>query len=373
LPPSGTISNYRIAISPGVQWNRPNTSWSTKGLGVLADEVFVAVEDQQLVGVDMESGDLQWSHPITETLHSALLDVNQMMVYLATSPGTLEAFSLSALEQASSSESLPDPDWQFNLERLSSSTLLPLPAGGMVASTRDQLSALSESGEVLWQAEPIGSVVGWTLANEALIVTTNNEQAPLWSLDEAGATAWDAPITGKPVMLGSQVYLYSEEGVYRLDADSLSAELIYALPKGILKWGDILPIADEGLLVIHADPDDRRLLARDPTGLLLWERSLANLPSGKVQLLEVNDQAYLLVQQVTSSANKIAIYAIDTDQAELTLIFEGGTRNPVTNPNATWAYTIDEESILLSIGGGGMVALNPLVALEVLTEIANSP
>jgi outer membrane protein assembly factor BamB len=376
VSPSATISNYRLVISPGVQWTRPNTSWSTKELGVLADDVFVAVEDQQLLGVNMENGDLQWSHPLTETLHSALLDVNQTLIYLATSPGTLQAFSLSALEQASSPaspEALSEPDWQFSLERLSRSTLLPLPTGGVVAATRDQLSALSGSGKVLWQAEPIGSVVGWALANETLIITTTDEQSPLWSLDEAGATAWDAPITGKPVMLGSQVYLYSEEGVYRLDADSLSAELIYALPKGILKWGDILPIANEGLLVIHADPDDRRLLALDPTGLLLWERSLANLPSGGVQLLEVNDQAYLLAQQVTSSANNIAIYAIDTDQAELTLIFKGGTRTPVTNPNATWAYTIDEETILFNIGGGGMVALNPLAALEVLTEIANSP
>jgi hypothetical protein len=174
-------------------------------------------------------------------------------------------------------------------------------------------------------------------------------------------------------MLSGQVFLYSEEGVYRLDADTQSANLIYALPKGILKWGDMVPIVGEGLLVVHADPDDRRLLALDPDGILRWERSLVNLPSGQVQLLEVDDQAYLLVQQVTSSANNIAIYAIDTDNAELMLIFKGGTRTPVTNPKATWAYTIDEETILFNIDGGGMVALNPLVALEAVEGAADSP
>jgi hypothetical protein len=87
----------------------------------------------------------------------------------------------------------------------------------------------------------------------------------------------------------------------------------------------------------------------------------------------VDDQAYLLVQQVTSSANNIAIYAIDTDNAELMLIFKGGTRTPVTNPKATWAYTIDEETILFNIDGGGMVALNPLVALEAVEGAADSP
>jgi murein DD-endopeptidase MepM/ murein hydrolase activator NlpD len=46
LPPSATISNYRLAISPGVRWTRPNISWSAKGIGVLNDDVFVAVEDQ---------------------------------------------------------------------------------------------------------------------------------------------------------------------------------------------------------------------------------------------------------------------------------------------------------------------------------------
>jgi hypothetical protein len=298
------------------------------------------------------------------------------MIYLATSPGTLAGFKPAALDQVSPSAGshfLPEPGWEFSLDRPSSSNLFPLPGGGLVAATREQLSAISENGEVLWQTDPIGSVVGWTLSNEALIISTNEEQTPLWSLDKAGVTAWQASITGKSVLLGGQVYLYSEEGVYRLDVDSLSAELLYPLPQGILKWGHIVPVVDEGLLVVHADPDDRRLLSLGPDGLLRWERSLANLPSGQVQLLEVNHQVYLLVQQVTSSANNIAIYAIDTDRAELTLIFKGGTRTPVTNPNATWAYTVDEETILFNIGGGGTVALNPLVALEVLTETADSP
>lgn len=343
---------------------------------MIADNVFAVVEDQQLLGISLGSGDFLWSHPLTETLHSALLDVNQTTIYLAKSPGTLEAFNIPALEQTSSpadSESLPEPDWQYTLEGLSRGTLMPLPVGGVLAATREQLSAISENGEVLWQAEPIGSVVGWTLRNEVLIISTNDEQTSLWSLDKTGATAWQASITGKPVVLGDKVYIYSEEGVYRLDVDSLSAELIYSLPKGILKWGDIVPVVDEGLLVVHADPNDRRLLALSPDGSLLWERSLVNLPSGKVQLLEVNNQAYLLVQQVTSSANNIAIYAIDTDRAEMMLIFKGGTRTPVTNPNATWAYTIDEDTILINIGGGGLAAFNPSVTLDLFAETAVSP
>ena len=149
--------------------------------------------------------------------------------------------------------------------------------------------------------------------------------------------------------------------------------MIYALPEGILNWGDIVPIDGDILLVVHADPHDRRLLALNPEGTLLWERSLANLPSGQVQLLEVNNQAYLMVQQVTSSANNVGIYAIDTDQAELTLIFEGSNRTPVTNPNATRAFTVNEETILFNIGGGGMVVFNPLVALEAVMDEAVSP
>lgn len=243
----------------------------------------------------------------------------------------------------------------------------------MLAATPDQLTAISENGEILWQADPLGPVVGWVLTYEALIITTDDEQTPLWSMDEAGARAWNAAIPGKPVVLGDHVYLYSEEGIYRLDPDTLSAELIYALPKGILKWGDIVPVAGEELLVVHADPDDRRLLALDPDGLLLWERSLGNFPSGQVQLLEVNDQAYLIVQQATSYANNVAIYAIDTDSAELILIFKGGTRTPVTNPNTTWAYAVNEETIVFNIGGGGLVAFNPLLALEVVAETADSP
>ena len=374
LPPSATISNYRIDSSPGVKWTRHNESRSTRELGMVDDNEFLAIEDQQLVGIDLESGDLKWRFPITETVYSTQLDVNQTIIYLATSPGTLQAFSVPALEEASTpagSEAIPKPDWQISLERLSSSTIMPLPGGGVVAATRDQLSAISESGEILWQTDPLGPVVGWVLTNVALIITTDDEQAPLWSLDEAGATAWEVAISGKPVVLGDHVYLYSEEGVYRLDADTLSVEMIYALPKGILKWGDIILVAGGELLVVHADADDRRLLALDPDGVLLWERSLGNFPSGQVQLLEVNDQAYLMVQQVTSSTNGVNIYAIDTDYAELALIFKGGTRSPVANPQATWAMSLAHEVMIFNIGGGGMVAFDPQLALEAMSDDLN--
>jgi hypothetical protein len=81
----------------------------------------------------------------------------------------------------------------------------------------------------------------------------------------------------------------------------------------------------------------------------------------------------MLVQQFTSSTHNIAIYAIDKDWAKLILITNGGTRTPVAILNASCAYTIDEETILFNIGGRGMVAFNPLVALEVLLETTDSP
>ena len=376
LPPSATISNYRISTSPGVQWMRSNDSWSSYGLGVLENRVFAAIEDQQLIGVNLETGELRWSYLITETLHSALLEINQTMVYLAASPRMLQAFSVPALEAAGAfagSEALPEPDWQLNLERPSSSTMLPLPGGGVVAATRDQLLAVSESGEILWKHEPIGSVVGWTQVNEALIITSTDEHSPLWSVDETGAIAWDALVSGKPAALGDQVFLYSEEGVYRLDADARSTELIYALPDGILKWGDVMLTDEKDLLVVHADPDDRRMLVFDPDGVLRWERSLGDLPYGLVQLLEVNGQAYLMVQQVTSSTNGVKLYAIDTDRAELTLIFKGGTRTPVSNPEVTWAHTVNEETIVFNIGGGGLVAIKPQLALTTVLGTIDSP
>jgi outer membrane protein assembly factor BamB len=343
---------------------------------MLDNGVFVVVEDKQLVGVSLETGDLRWSHPITETLHSAVLNVDRAMIYLATSPGLLQAFNVPTLEQVSApagSAALPEPDWQTSLERPSSSTVLPLPGGGVVAATHDHLSALSEGGEMLWEHEPIGYVVGWVQTDEALILTTTDEQSPLWSLDETGAIAWDALVSGKPVAHEDQVFLYSEEGVYRLDADARTAELIYALPVGILKWGDIVLVAGNDILVVHADPDDRRLLALDTDGSLRWERSLGDLPSGQVHLLEVNGQVCLMIQQVTSSTNSVQLYAIDTDHVELTLIFKGGTRTPVSNPEVTWAHTVNEEIIVFNIGGGGMVAINPQLALTAVRGTIDSP
>ena len=78
-----------------------------------------------------------------------------------------------------------------------------------------------------------------------------------------------------------------------------------------------------------------------------------------------------MIQQDSPSANNVAIYFIDTDHAELTLIFTGGTRSPVANPQATWASAVAEEYILVNIGGGGMVALDPQLALEAMSEDLN--
>ncbi len=82
-------------------------------------------------------------------------------------------------------------------------------------------------------------------------------------------------------------------------------------------------------------------------------------------MLVLNDHAYLVSQDSAALSNRISIFAIDSNGAELTQIFTGDSRSPWQGDS--WALAIGDDRLLISIGGSGMAALDTRAAVEIIS------
>ncbi|NJN54959.1 MAG: hypothetical protein HC804_09515, partial [Anaerolineae bacterium] len=103
------------------------------------------------------------------------------------------------------------------------------------------------------------------------------------------------------------------------------------------------------------------LFALNSDGTVQWQRSLADVAADEVELVESNGRLYLITQTSANNTNQVTVYTIDIDNAHLTRLFVGGSRTALTT--ATWSATANEY-LLVNIGGGHLVALDPLLALQ---------
>jgi hypothetical protein len=359
-PPSETIWNYRIAIAPGLVWSRPFSALYTRLLGQTYDGALIVVQDRQLMEINAGDGSVRWSRPLSHRPKDALLDLDHGLIYLTASLGRVQAFSLSDLRDAGpGSVSTPlAAVWTSESKAYGDVTLLPLPGAGVIVATEQRISGVSARGETLWSFDTTTPLYDWALTEAGVTFSIRDERNPLWSVDESGPSAWDVAVAGHLVVSGDVSYVYAEDGVYRLDPTARCAELVYALPPGDLEDGDIAPLPAGGLLAVHVDKYDKRLIALNPDGSLRWERSIAAFSPERARLLMFDGQMYVALQRDARESNLVMLFLIDTDSAELSYLFTGGSRRN-SSPADTWAGAIGDEYILLNIGGGRLVALDP--------------
>lgn len=267
--PSQFIWNYRIQASPGVLWNTPLDNDTEESLGLIDAETLLLKGSGILHGLDLATGDLSWSQAISSTVASAL-DTQEPLVYLARLGGQLQAWEYLSPDEREGGVDPLTMRWEVDSDTLGLSTLVPLPTGGVVLAVSNELYAFSPTGELLWEHEDVTRPFAWAAAGEELIVSPVGRLGPLWSFSANGASAGEAAITGRPVSAAGGLYLYAENGIFRLDPATLAAEQIYKLAQGAVRQGDMIALPDGSLLLIHADGDDRRLLAFTRTGELLW-------------------------------------------------------------------------------------------------------
>jgi len=351
-----------MGASPGVQWTRPYAAWGTRGVGLLDRGTFVAIEDHQLIAIDVAEGTVRWSQSALEKVDSAMVDVDGSLVYVANQFGELTA--LRPPEAGGEFE----PIWSIKLDRIGAPTLLPLPGGGVMASLRRGCYGVSAAGDLLWEADGLVRLIDWTFFADELVFTTRGGEAMVWSVGQAGPVGWPAGVTGRMASAGNRLTAYGREGIFRLDPETRQAELLYALPTAFPDVGDMVALTDGRLLVAHTDLRDRRLIMLNADGSLRWERSYSNASRGEPHLQVVSGRVYLLLNDY---GGELAVFAVDTVAATLTRIFIGGTRSP--QRTETWVSPMGAGRMLINIGGGSLVALDLVTAVAAVSQSLDRP
>ena len=344
-PPSVYIWNNRVTGLPGVQWQRPFASRSRKSVGLLNQNTFVVMDNQQLIGLNVSNGSLRWSIPISETTSAAVVDATIAIIYTANQLGQVQAwgppyFDVGALKPGHA------PLWEIQLGGVGIPTLVPLPGGGVALHTQRQLFGLSADGRLLWEHGPLDSPLNWTLASDHLILASAGADAMVWEIQRANPPTPAARIGGRLVASDGQVFVYNSTGVYRLSPDLQAASLIYLLPRAFPDTGDAIALPNGGVLVAHADQADARLIALNADGTLRWQRSYAparqarSAAQAKARLVASDSHVYLVLHNDLSTSNVTDIFGVGTDGNRLVRIFAGGTRNllqeDLTNDYFSW-------------------------------------
>jgi hypothetical protein len=149
----------------------------------------------------------------------------------------------------------------------------------------------------------------------------------------------------------------------------MTAELLYQLPQSFLGLGSIIALPDGGALLAHRERDDNRLIAFDAGGMVQWQRSYDQLEAGETHLLLHNGRPYLLLQTGRDITTQLHLYAIDRDGSMLRHIFTGGTREPL--PGGNWVVSLNDELLLINVGGGSMAAVDVDTAVSLVGSSAN--
>ncbi len=361
LPPSQTISQYRMRVSPGAVWTSEASSASSRPLGNLDAATFLMIVEDDLIAIDLLTGDELWAYKLSEHIKDALLDLNREVVYISDSVAGLLVYPLP--DEDDLSADVLDPLWEQKLPSSGRMDLLPLVDGSVLVSHRDTLSAYSHQGDLLWEENQDGYLESWALADEAVIFTTSDELAPLMAANAEGLHIFKDGLAGIPLVAGGQVWLYAEDGIYKINLTTGSTQRTYALPTARMGQSTALALSDGDFLLLHSDSADRRLLSFSSDGILQREFSVPL--EGDPLLFELDGDIYLALLSSYSARGTfraLEIFSVDFDQEKLMRIFEGGSR--AFNPRTTWVAPVSDPGLLIFLGGTGSLYFDPEAALE---------
>jgi murein DD-endopeptidase MepM/ murein hydrolase activator NlpD len=364
FPPSETIWYRRLVAAAGVLWAQPTSEPPVTAIGILDDRVLLGLKGGKLVTVGLASGRTLWQDRSDSVYVRAVLDSSRPILYATNGTGNLVALPLDFLlaQSPGPPQTTPEPLWRSSARFQTTSTLLPLPAGGLVVANWNRTAALSQEGRVLWEGESVGRSFDWLLAGEMLIVSTTAGSPSTWTLDAAGAWRWMPDMGGPLAISGDRVYVYDQAGIYRLNLDDRTADLLYPLSLRFMSSGDMVALPDGGLLIAHRDLADQRLLLLEQDGSLRWERSLSRAVNGEMLFVSAGQRLYLLARHRQESTEQLSLYDLNPLTAALTLIFVDGPRAAVRSEYP--ALTTTDGQMLFTVGTGRLVLFDAGQAVD---------
>lgn len=351
-----------MRTSPALNW-----LWSSEGdfvrsVGATNNGTFVLHTDSTLMGINVSDGSLRWSLPLTHNITAAVTDTHLPMFYSFDSGNSLRAYSIETIPE--DPQDLIEHSWTIRSYSSSTPLLLPLPDGGVALHANGRFIGYSAEGDILWESYQFERLYDWVSVDDEIVLTTAGRDGTVWSIGANGPTPWGIDISGHLDVFNGSICVYNDQGVFRLTHGLSTIQPIHFLPEGFIRLGDIIALPGTGILLDHTDISDRRIILLDQGGTILWQRSYSALLQGQLHLFEVAGWPYLMALMETSAADvyasktssEIAIYSIDLENGDLTLIFTGGTRHP--DPIDFTLHPINDHQILINIGGTSLVSLD---------------
>jgi hypothetical protein len=198
-----------------------------------------------------------------------------------------------------------------------------------------------------------------------VVVTTSNPEKPIWSASESGIVDWDINISGKLAVSEGDLYLIGEDGLYRLNVQDRTSSLLRQFPKTNLQSLEFGSKLGGGFYLLTNSVVDRRLMVVGSDGSLLWERTIEALPRGELRIISQDDTTYLLNFRSNAQGLQIDLYVIEQESNSLSHVLVAGSRQAYVRD--VWLMPINQDRLLLNIGGGSLVAFDPESALSVIT------
>lgn len=362
--PSDYIWQRRIAASPGVLWTMAPSEERTDLVGMLDEQTLVVLQGKELVGIDTVEGSERWRQDTILHPYAALVHPDRTAVYVSSMFGDIQAFRVPHASHTNMARPAPatiEPAWQVELDTGGFPTLLPLPGGGLVISTRTGLIAVSETGQILWQQETVVAILDWVWLQDQLIATMPGESRTVWTIDRTGATPWVSVAGGQLTISQGQILAYNHAGIYLLDPQKQATKLWMDLPGGFPGYDDLAALSDGTVLVTHKTISGGSLIVINADGTLRWRRAYGDLVPGRKHLFAANDRAYLAVETHATSSSTVHLYEVELDSAELVRLFTAGTR--YSTPAHTWQVMLDDRFII-HVDNTGTVALDPTDARQ---------
>ena len=363
-PPSATIWNSRMAVSPGVLWTQPFVGDGVRSIQILGEEVITVLDGDHIAGLDTAAGSEQWRMAVDEDVEQALLDVESRQVYTANQFGEVSAFALAEMEAGAEANGIV-PLWTADFDVVGIPALMPLPGGGLVLAAWDHLVAISAQGALLWEADLETRPYDWLVSGDTLIGTTNGGERPLWTANADGWQNWETDAGGRLAAAGDNVLLFDRNALSRLDLESQSVEPLLALPGVSLQAGAVAALPGGGAIVAHAARADQRLLALDGDGDLLWQRSIADIPAVDLDFLVDENQLFLAVQNDAGSGSEVSLFALGLENVSLTHLFTGGSRSSAVDQ--TRLFALGNGRLLISIDGRSLTLLDTTEARRLVS------
>jgi len=342
LPPSETIWYYRMASLPGVVWVQQPESPNVQPIGAWTGATLMVVLDGQLAGLHLQDGRTRWKWPEMDRIDAATMSADGDLLLVADQAG-----KVTALRPSDTTPPL-DRVWEADSGTVGVPWLAPLPDGGVLIATWNRMAALSSSGESLWLARTEGIPERWVPVGDGLLLSGRGWDGDLWLADAVGLRTLVENLSGIPVNTGGQVWLYAEDGVYRLDLVSGQTTRVYPLSRAYWGLGDAVAWDGKGLLVAHRDTRDTRLILLNGFGEVEWERSVGAVLPGQPLRWIIADRPYLLHQAAANNGLILRLLAVEPGSDHLTQVWYGGSRdNSATVPGA---LRLDDQRVLISFG-----------------------